>query len=410
MIKRALAPRLLESLRDTPVVFLSGARQSGKSTLAQGLAAGPYPARYLTMDDAAVLSAARGDPEAFLEGLKGPTVLDEVQFAPDLFPALKANIDRDRRPGRFLLTGSANILLLPRLASSLVGRMEVLTLAPLAQAELSGGTGLFPDALFAGRPLPPVSKSIEKGEVTGMVLTGGYPEVVARSSKGRREAWFGAYLTTLLQRDVRELSNIEGLGEMPRLLSLLASRAGQMVNYADLGRSIAIPQSTLKRYLGLLQGTFLVHALPAWSVNLGARAFKTPKLYVNDTGLMAYLLGVDQARLAADAGLFGTLLENFVVMEVLKQCSWSRTRPAVYYYRAQTGVEVDLVLERRDGRVAAIEIKSSRTLDARDARGLRFLQERLKEKFVRGVILYFGDESVAFGRDIHAVPIQALWE
>ncbi|OGQ73473.1 MAG: ATPase [Deltaproteobacteria bacterium RIFCSPLOWO2_12_FULL_57_22] len=409
MIQRNVSAALLEALADNPVVLLHGARQTGKSTLAEWLASGGHPARYLTLDDAAVLAAARGDPSGFIAGLEGPVVLDEVQRAPELFLAIKAVVDRDRSPGRFLLTGSANVMLLPRLSESLAGRMEILTLWPLSQGEIEGVKEGFIDAVFSDS-LPNRTKNRE--DVSGLLarlLCGGYPVVHGRLSEARQKAWFGSYVTTILQRDVRDLANVEGLTALPRLLSLLAARAMSLLNLSELSRSIAIPQTTLKRYMALLETTFLIQTLPAWSGNLGKRLVKAPKLVLSDTGLMSQLLGLSKKRITMDANLLGPLLENFVVMELLKQVTWSRTQARLFHFRTQTGQEVDIVLEDPAGHLVGIEVKAGATVTTQDFKGLRTFAEATGRHFQRGVVLYTGTESVPFGPRLHALPVRALW-
>jgi len=406
---RNITPKLSAALADTPVVLLNGARQTGKSTLARQLAETSYPAQYLTLDDASTVAAAQYDPAGFVAGLSGPVVVDEIQRAPELFLALKAAVDRDRRPGRFLLTGSANVLLLPRLADSLAGRMEILTLWPLSQGEIDGAAEDFVDRLFAEEFKLPGRVHVDRAELMRRVIQGGYPEVVARADGARRRAWFGAYLTTILQRDVRDLANIEGLTALPRLLTLLAARAGALLNLADVSRGAGVPQTTLKRYLTLLEATYLVTLVPAWSVNLGKRLVKAPKLMLNDTGLLGYLLGSDEDRLKGEGGPLGGLLENFVAMEIHKQAGWSRARPQIFHFRAQTGQEVDLVLENQAGEIVGVEVKAAASVGGGDFKGLRSLREMAGRRFKRGVVLHAGSEAVPFGENLFALPIAALW-
>ena len=406
MVKRHLQVALLDALADTPVVFLNGARQTGKSYLVQSLATGAHPARYFTLDDLGVLAAARSDPAGFLSGLEGPLILDEVQRAPELFLAIKAAVDRERRPGRFLLTGSADILLLPDLADSLAGRMEILTLWPFSQGEIEGRRECFADALFT-EELPALSPASQtRDQLIARAVRGGYPEIASRPDRSRQRAFFDAYITTLLQRDVRDLANIEGLTAMPRLLSLLAARATGLVNFAELSRTSALPQSTLKRYITLFETTFLVHFLPAWSSNRGKRLVKAPKPLLNDTGLLAHLLGID-AELPAEVG---PLLENFVAVELRKQSAWARRRIQLFHSRTQTGREVDLVLEDDAGRVVGVETKASATIRAEDFKGLHALAEQSGDHFYRGVVLYTGTECIPFGPRLHALPVEALWQ
>lgn len=413
MIQRNLTPILLNALADTPVVVLHGARQTGKSTLVQTLIADQHPARYLTLDDLTVLAAAQNDPIGFLAGLSdaGENIaLDEVQRAPELFLAMKAEVDRNRRPGRFLLTGSANALFIPRLAEALAGRAEIFTLYPLAQDELAGLRGGLIDALFA--PDLPLLKTValDRTQLWTQILTGGYPEVIQRANASRRYAWFNAYIQTILQRDIRDMANIEGLTQLPRLLSLLATRATSLLNVADLARSLDMPQTTLKRYLALLDATFLTQMTPAWASNLGKRLVKAAKLNLVDTGLLAYLLGVDLERLQAEPHWTGMLLENFVNMELRKQATWSYTQPQLFHFRTQTGHEVDIVLEDRRGRIVGIEVKASATVHAQDFKGLKLLADEIANQFIRGIVLYTGAEVIPFGKNLWALPITSLWQ
>lgn len=409
MIERHLRPRLLAALSDTPVVLLNGARQVGKSTLVRDLLESDHAARYFTFDDAAVLSAAAADPAGFLAGVDGPIVIDEVQRLPEIFLAIKAAVDRERRPGRFLLTGSADVLLLPRLADSLAGRMEIATLWPLSQNEIEGVRDGFIDTLFTEN-LPTASGSaLSIDELMRRIVTGGYPEAVARGDGERRDVWFASYIGTILQRDIRDIANIDGLTELPRLLALLAARSGSNMNIAEISRSIGIPHSTLKRYMALLEMTFLTRPLPAWSGNLGKRLVKTPKLLLCDTGLACHLIGADTKRLLAEPTLLGSLLETFVAMELIKGSTWSKKRVRVHHYRSHGGEEVDLVLEDPAGRVVGIEVKATRTVTSSHVRGLRSLAEQLGERFVRGIVLYTGDDVVPFGETLHAVPMQNVW-
>lgn len=411
MYSRNITDSIVEALQDTPVVLLNGARQTGKSTLVQWICHHKHPARYLTLDDMNVLSAATTDPAGFLAGFDGPLAIDEIQRAPELFLAIKASVDKDRRPGRFLLTGSANVLLLPKLADTLAGRMEVITLWPFSQGEQHTRKETFIDAAFggslAGFQTPPLSRS----ELFGRILAGGFPEVILRASDTRRKAWYNAYLTTILQRDIRDLSRIDGLAAMPRLMSILAARAGNLLNFSELSRTSGLPQSTLKRYMALLEATFLILHLPAWSGNLSKRLVKSPKLYINDTGLLASLVGMDQDRLLTEPALAGALVENFVVMELIKQLSWSGRKPRMYHFRTQTdGKEVDVVLEDAAGRLVGIEVKSSHTVKADDFAGLKTLAGETKDRFKQGIVLYGGAEAIPFGKQFTALPIPALWE
>ncbi len=408
MFERHLARNVLDALADSPAVFLNGARQTGKSTLAQKLSRGPHRARYLSLDDIAVLAAAKNDPEGFLAGLDGPIVIDEVQRAPELFIPLKAAVDRERRPGRFLLTGSANALVLPKLAQALTGRMEILTLWPLSQGEIEATREGFIDALFRDGAAFDAGKPLSRTEIWDRVVLGGYPEPLGRPQPERRAAWVNSYLTTIVERDIRDLAAIEGLTQLPRLLHLLAARGAGLMNYAELSRSMGLPQSTLKRYLALLEAAFLLQRLPPWSGNLGKRLVKTPKIFLNDTGLAANLLALDTARLEENVPMAGPLLETFVMAELTKQAGWSRVKPRLYHFRTETGAEVDFVMEDARGRVVGVEVKAG-SAGTGDFKGLKVLEEALGKKFLRGVVLYLGREAVPFAKNMHALPISALW-
>lgn len=407
MLARHVEGRLRTALSDRPVVLLHGARQTGKTTLTRAVAQ-ETGAHYVTLDDLTVLAAARGDAAGFLAAYDQPLVLDEVQRAPELLLAIKAAVDRKRTPGRFLLTGSANVLLLPQVAESLAGRMEIVPLWPFSQGEIEGTIEGFIDAAFGDAP-PELGRVSPSAHLTDRVLRGGYPEALPIASAERRGAWFDSYVTTILQRDVRDLARIEGLTELPRLLALLASRPMALLNYADLSRGTGMPQSTLKRYFALLETVFLIHLLPPWYTNIGKRLVKTPKVLIMDTGLAAHLMGIDDARLAQDRTLLGGLMEGFVAMELVKQSGWSANPPALYHFRTHEGEEVDLVLERRGGALVGIEVKCAATVSAEDFKGLRVLAEIAGRRFRRGIVLYTGAEVVPFGAGLFAMPVAALW-
>jgi predicted AAA+ superfamily ATPase len=407
MFARYAASRLHTALADRPVVLLHGARQSGKTTLVRAVAE-ESGSRYITFDDLTMLAAARSDAAGFLAGFAQPLVVDEVQRAPELLLAIKAAVDRKRTPGRFLLTGSANVLLVPRVAESLAGRMEIVPLWPFSQGEIEGAVEGFIDAAFGDAP-PVLVEPRSSARLTDRLLRGGYPEAAPIKSAERRRAWFDAYVTTILQRDVRDLARIEGLTELPRLLSVLASRPMAQLNYADLSRGTGLPQSTLKRYFALLEMVFLVRLLPPWHANIGKRLVKTPKVVLTDAGLAAHLMGADDARLARDRTLLGGLLESFVAMELIKQSGWSADAPALYHFRTHEGDEVDLVLERRRGTLVGIEVKSAATVSAADFKGLRALAGIAGKRFQRGIVLYTGAEVVPFGAGLVALPVEALW-
>ena len=411
MLHRNLIDRLLDGLADTPAVLVNGARQTGKSTLVQSAELAKQDRHYLTFDDPGILAAAKRDPNGFVAGLTAPVTLDEVQHVPEIFPVVKAAIDRKREPGRFLLTGSANVMLLPKLSESLAGRMEVLTLWPFSQGEIHGVSESFVDTLFSQKPVGwrGTVATTRREELLETVLAGGYPLAVVRQSATRRNAWFQSYVMTMLQRDIRDLADIADVTAVPRLLSVVAARAGGLLNFADLSRSVALPQTTLKRYFALLETTFLVQLLRPWARNLGKRIIQTPKVYLNDTGLLAYLLGATVDRLKAEGNLAGAILENFVLMELRKQSTWSATQPELFHWRTASGQEVDVVLEDRSGRVVGVEVKAAATLRGNDVRGLQALATAAGKHWVRGVVLYTGTEVIPFSANLHGVPMSRLW-
>lgn len=409
MLARNLASSIRESLKDSPVVFIQGARQTGKSTLAKAIAEGGYPARYMTLDDAVTLGAAESDPQGFIARLEGPVIIDEVQRVPELPLAIKLAVDENRKPGRFLLTGSARILVLPKLSESLAGRMEIHTLWPFSQGELAGTREHFIDSIFKAKLPASPAKPEDWRSLAQRLAQGGYPAMLQRTSATRRRGWIGSYINTILQRDVRDITNVRDMSDLPRLLALLASRAGGLLDYADLARGLGIPSTTLKRYMGLLETTFLVQLLPAWFINIGKRIVKSPKLLLNDTGLLMNLLGADAQRLRTDPTLRGGILENFVAVELLKQWGWSKLQPSLYHFRTHSGDEVDLVLEDRSGRIVGIEVKATASVSADHFKGLRALADAAGERFVCGLVLYTGDQAVAFARNLFAAPLSSLW-
>jgi predicted AAA+ superfamily ATPase len=409
-VTRAITPRLLTALGDTPAVMLVGPRQAGKSTLVQSLATGPHPARYLSLDDLRTLDSARRDPVGLIESADGPLVIDEIQRAPELLLPIKVAIDRDRRPGRFILTGSAQVMLLPKVSESLAGRIEVHTLWPFSQAEIEGVPGGIVELLLGQSSRPdhmPVSNT--RKSLIERIVRGGFPEALEREDD-RRDEWFASYLTTIVQRDLREEANIERLAEIPAVLASLASRVRAPLNKTDLSSSVEIPRTSLDRYLTLLEHVFLTNRLPAWHTNRIKQITKAPKLLISDSALLVHLLRTDRERLAGDDALLGVVLECFVGMELTKQLSAASTRASLRHMRTAAGAEVDFVLEGADGRVAGIEVKASATVRAEAFKHLKRMRDRIgDERFARGVILYTGSERLPFGERLEAWPLATLW-
>ena len=399
---------LVEALADTPVVLIHGPRQCGKTTLAQ-IAGRAREYAYFSFDDDVTLAAATADPVGFVADLPERVILDEVQRAPGIFSTLKSAVDRRRIPGRFLLTGSANVLLLPALADSLAGRMAILRLHPLAQCEMAERLPRFLDVLFAGAFKARKAERLGKA-LAERIAAGGYPAALARSTPRRRAAWYRDYIETLVQRDVRDLARIGSLDALPRLLALAADQTARLINISDLASPFQLSRPTIRDYVTLLERVFLLEELPPWHSNRLSRLIKTPKLHVGDTGLACALLGLDAAALMQDRGTLGQLLETFVFQELRRQASWHEEDVRFHHYRDKDGAEVDIVLERGAGQVAGVEVKASATVTSADFRGLRKLKDAAGKRFAGGVVLYDGETSAGFGDGLYAVPIRALWE
>jgi predicted AAA+ superfamily ATPase len=352
--------------------------------------------------------AAMFDPTEFVAGAD-PLVIDEVQRVPELLLAIKEAVDADPRPGRFLLTGSARVLGLRGLPDALPGRMETIELWPLSQGEIEEKPDGFVDAVFAlGSRLHHTSKE-SRVDYIDRITRGGFPEAVARTAR-RRERFLDSYVSDLINRDVIQLSEIERGPEMRALTRLAAARSGQLLVPAALGSELGLPQPTVKRYLGLLEEVFLVKRVPAWSRKLSSRAVATPKIAMVDSGVAANLLGLDAESLRRPGSPLGPLLEGFVAMEIARQLTWSQQRAELYHYRTKDKVEVDIVLENRQGQVVAIDVKAASTVKEEDFRGLRHLADRLGDELEVGIVFYTGQQTLPFGPRFRAVPISALWE
>lgn len=406
--KRLAEPALAEALADSPVVLVHGPRQCGKSTLARMLG-DKRGYTYLSFDNVVTRGAAEADPIGFVDGLPERAILDEIQRVPGLFTSLKAAVDRDRRPGRFLLTGSANVLLVPKLADSLAGRMAIQRLHPFAQCELSGKPSAFLDHLFAAQ-FPTRKLARLRDELPARIVAGGYPPALARPEGRRRDNWYRDYIDTLVQRDVRELARISALDALPRLLRMAASRTAQLFNLSDLASSFQLSRVTIGDYVTLLEHVFLLERLPPWHSNRSSRLVKTPKLHLGDSGLACGLLGLDAAALAADRARLGPLLETFVYQELRRLASWHERGHGFYHFRDRDRVEVDIVIERGAAQLAGVEVKAAATVTAADFRGLRKLRDVAGKHFACGVVLYDGETCAPFGDGLYAVPLRMLWE
>jgi predicted AAA+ superfamily ATPase len=390
-------------LEDTRVVVVNGARQVGKSTLAEAVLRKRSGGVARFLDDPVTQAAARADPTRFLQH-DGLMLIDEVQRVPELWLAIKNLVDREPRPGRFLLTGSARLLALRSLPDSLPGRSETVELWPLSQGEIDGEPDGFVDAAFAlGADLRGRPTESRRRDYLARMARGGYPEAWRRDSPRRRQRFFDSYVADVVSRDVRQVADIEKSASMRRLIALLAAAPSGLLNIRRLAGGLGITGPTVRSYIEILETIFVVRLVPAWSTNLTTRAVATPKVIFVDTGLANHLAGP-----GTDATL-GGLLENFALGEIARQLTWSQTFARLYHYRDRDQHEVDGVIEDNAGHVVGVEIKAAETVRAEDFRGLRLLQRRLGDRFRAGFVLYCGGESLSFGDGLTCLPISALW-
>lgn len=410
MYQRYIASPIAEALKDTPVIVINGARQTGKSTLCRQLVAeGAFEGQIMTMDDPTTLAAAQADPLGFLQGLSHHAIIDEVQRAPQLFLSIKKLVDEKRKERRLILTGSADVMTLPQVADSLAGRIEIHHLWPLSRTEILGKRSKFLNTLIAteGRFKP---QRTSWKDIIENIRSGGYPEALQRESEGRRAKWFESYISAVLQKDIRNLANIEGLTQIPNILQLIGTRVGSTINLSDIARLSGIKNTTLQRYMALLEHVFLILKIPAWTPNIEGQFVKSPKIILNDTGLLCHLRGEGLDSLTENRTTAGAFLENFIVMEIIKQLSWSGLFLKPFHFSVHSGAEVDLILEDRKKQLYGIEIKSTASVSQSDFKGLKRLAEIAGKKFQRGIILYAGDHVVGgFGENLQAVPIPAVW-
>lgn len=408
LFARPLAASMKAALRDTPVVCLLGPRQSGKTTLARTLE--PRHS-YVTFDDAATLAFARSDPTGFVAALPKRAILDEIQRVPELLRSLKLVVDRDRRPGRFVLTGSANLLLLPGLGDSLAGRMEVVQLQPLTAAEQSRAPGRFLATFLAGRLRPAIASTVPRAprDLAAFIVAGGFPEAVARAP-ARARSWHREYLRTLIERDVKDVAQVRDAAAVGRLLEVLALRTAELLNVSSLGNDLGLRRETVEHYLAVCERLYLVRRLPPWHRNQASRLIKSPKVHMVDSGLASTLTGLAAADWSTQRGRFGHLLESFVVQQIVAQAGWTDPDLRFWHYRDKDQVEVDLVVTR--GRQTwGVAVKSAVTATPADGQGLRRLADQCGDDYQGGVLLYAGDSAFALGdgRTL-AMPLARLWE
>ncbi len=400
----------MEALADTRIVALQGARQVGKTTLTREIVA-LRGGRAVSFDDEQALVMAKADPLGFLRHQEKMLVLDEIQLVPELVPALKYTVDRDPRPGRFLVTGSADLLRLPSAQDSLAGRVEYIELHGFSQGELVAHREQFIDRVFAGELFTEHGSDLTRRDYLERAVAGGYPEALARPPGRRRVAWQDNYLSGILKRDARQISGLQRIDRLPQVLGVLAARNAQELVISDVASLTEIPATSLTRMLELLETMYLIQHIPAWSTNLTKRAVSRPKVSLLDTGLAARLLGISALGAGPDGygELAGHLLEGFVAGELRRQLAWAETNVRISHFRDRSAGEVDLILEALDGRVVGIEIKSTSRIGKNDAKWLAQLRDKLGSRFVAGLILHTGPTAGPFGDRIAAVPMDVLW-
>lgn len=407
-VPRHAARAVADALADTRVVLVNGARQAGKSTLVRAVAS-EWVAEWRDLDRLQDRQSALEDPAGFV-AFDELMVIDEIQRAPELLLAIKVEVDTDPRPGRFLLTGSSRLLGLRDLPDTLPGRMETIELWPFSQGEIDGAPDGFVDAVFELGPALRHESDTSRAEYADRVVRGGLPEAVARTDPRRRGRFFDGYVQNLIDREVRQLVEIERAPQLATMIRLLAARSGQLVAAGSLESELQLSRPTVARYLRLLEEVFLIKRVPGWSRNLGIRATATPKLVFVDSGIASRLLAIDAHALRRPAAPFGPLLEGFVISELARQLTWSQEWIDLYHYRDHNKVEVDIVLENRRGQVVGIEVKAASTVRSDDFTGLRRIVDKLGEDFLVGIVLYTGQATLPFGPKLRAMPVSALWQ
>ena len=407
---RHIGSHLKEAMEDSPVVLIQGPRQCGKTTLAQ-MVGNPAGYAYRSFDDEDLRNFAETDPIGFVKDLPERVILDEVQKVPRLFSSIKLSVDRNRTPGRFILTGSVNVLQVREITDSLAGRMQIIRLHPLSQSEISQTPPTFLDSLFSSGFKHRQNKT--PGEkIVHRIVAGGYPAVLRLSSERRRVGWYKSYIEALVQRDVPDISNIRSPEILSDLLALAAAQTAQLLSVNGLASSFQLSRPTVHDYLSLLKKMFLVDTLPAWHNNRVKRLIKTPKLHLGDTGIACALMDLDQRALVSDRSLFGHVLETFVLQELQRQASGHKEPHKFFHYREKVDkeTEVDIVIQRGAFHLAGVEVKASATINKSDFHGLRRLKAAAGKHFACGVLVYNGETSGKIDDKLYAVPLRSLWE
>jgi len=395
--QRTLKPQLEEAMEHFPVVLLTGARQVGKSTLAQQLLD-----NYITLDDINVYSAMQADAQTFIETLKKPIAIDEIQKLPELLLPIKLTVDRNRKNGSFLLTGSANIMACKQVTDTLAGRIALLELMPLSCREIAGSSINLLDSLFNADLASFTNKAHSADQIITKVISGGYPEIQRIDSARGRYQWFSAYIQTYIQRDVRDLSDLRQVEKFLKMYRLLASRSGNLLNKADVARDAAINIKTFDNYFELLKLVYQVGLLPAYSTNIDKRLIKASKLFFTDSGLLAHLLNINSEKEFYASPYRGGLFETFIYGELLKAVKYDEKGSRLYYLRTADNQEVDFIIERGSD-IVALEVKMAGTVHKADFKHLKMLQTKVNTMRA-GYIIYLGDRVLPFGKDLYALP------
>ena len=408
MFRRNISATLQRRLKSMPVMLITGPRQCGKTTLSKALGV-DLEMGYISCDNIATLASIQFDPAGFLNNQKKPLIIDEAQRVPELFLPIKVDVDDNRHPGRYLLTGSANPLLVPHLGDGLTGRMGICNMWPLSQGEIRGVKECFLETLFGTEQWKSEYPAQSQHETVEMLLKGGFPSVIAAISSVERREWCNDYLFNALQKDINDLSKIEHFSQMPSLLYGIANRIGSPLNVNSLTDLIRASEPTVRRYIELLKNLFLLYPLSSWSRNIDKKLSKASKIYFSDTALLLQSLDFDEERLLKLPSVLGQVFENFIVMELVKQITWSQEQLKLYHFRTHDQKEVDIVLESPSGNVVGIEIKLSSIVRKDDLKGLMALKESCGNDFHKGIVLYTGDKTLPFGDSFTALPITALW-
>ena len=411
--QRHLESRIKQLLDISPIVVIEGARQVGKSTLTQMLMP-ETETRFLTLDDSVTRNLAEQDPLLLLQSSEHvPLVIDEVQRAPQLVLALKMLVDQNRHAGKYLLTGSANLLRIPESHDSLAGRAMTQRLHPFTQGELAGQNDDWVSAIIqlADNEIPSLDSqphALSREKMVEISAKGGYP-TVQQLDETQRHLWLKDYIKRLLQRDATDLGQLN-TKTLSRLFSLLAAAPGGELVLQHLADKLGISRETVRRYLELLDSVFLTLELPAWSRSLTNRQVQRPKIYLADPGLFTTLENLRIDRLLSTQGFdyLGGLMETFVVCELYRQQGWSDIPYELFYYRDRAGAEVDIIIETPRG-VIGVEVKAATSVSPKHFKHLQALRERLGEEFLAGVVLNLAEPTLA-GRKLYSLPINALWQ